>query len=352
MYEKELMELEVISKSVGNSPDFIQGGGGNTSVKLDETLMAVKASGYKLNQINTKEGYVVVNYKSIRNYYNTIDTESNVDFEKQSVEFAMESIVELDQLKKLRPSVEAGFHSLLKKYVIHTHSVYANILCCSKEGKEIAENIFRDRNFGYIWIPYINPGFSLTVKIKEEIEKCIQQGRKYPHVIFMQNHGLIVNSDDYNECIDLHMEVNKLILDYLNIKEKYPVIKLDRVDEATCISNTEYIIHWFKGKDVDRNFFDRVALYPDQLVYLNGSISTIGEDNKLNINPKTGEIIYKACCSEALIIEETLLAYLYVINKIYECNLTLQTMTPEQVGFIDGWESEKYRKNMMEKVSK
>ena len=42
-YEGGLKELEYISKAVGIPVDYTQGGGGNTSVKLDEQYMAVKA---------------------------------------------------------------------------------------------------------------------------------------------------------------------------------------------------------------------------------------------------------------------------------------------------------------------
>ena len=66
MYKSELEKLVKISQAVGNSPDLIQGGGGNTSVKLDDKLMAVKASGYRLNQITENEGFVVVNYNDIK----------------------------------------------------------------------------------------------------------------------------------------------------------------------------------------------------------------------------------------------------------------------------------------------
>ena len=43
MYENELRDLEKISKKIGEYKDFVQGGGGNTSVKLDKEWMAIKA---------------------------------------------------------------------------------------------------------------------------------------------------------------------------------------------------------------------------------------------------------------------------------------------------------------------
>ena len=113
MFQDSLKKLEYISKEVGQPIEYTQGGGGNTSVKLNDELMAVKASGFKLKQINPKEGYVVVNYKKILEYYNQVDLNQERDYEKESTEFVNNNIVKW-RLKKLRPSVETGFHSALK----------------------------------------------------------------------------------------------------------------------------------------------------------------------------------------------------------------------------------------------
>lgn len=352
MFDEGLRELEIISQAVGNSPDLVQGGGGNTSVKLNDELMAVKASGYKLNQITPKEGFVVVNYKDIKKYYANVDLNSGVDYEKDSTEFAKKCTVKIEGLKELRPSVEAGFHSILKKYVIHTHPVYANILCCSKSGREMAEKIFSGKEYAFLWIPYINPGFSLTLKIWEGIRENLKVGGKFPEVIFMENHGLIVTSDNYQKCIGLHAEVNASIRSFLDIGEDYPAISLKKVDENTFISDTEYLTNFFRGSKITEDYFDEVALYPDQLVYLNGSLSVNGAGNKLNINTATGELIYKAGYNEALTIEETLLGYLYVVNKIKECGLPLKTMSEKETNFIKNWESEKYRKSLLKQDGK
>lgn len=349
MYKSGLKELVLISQSVGNSPDLIQGGGGNTSVKISEELMAVKASGYRLNQITGDEGYVVVNYMDIKNYYDKVDLNSNIDYEKDSVDFAKKSVIKMEGLKELRPSVEAGFHSILKKYVIHTHAVYGNILCCIKNGEELADRIFKDSEINYLWIPYINPGFSLTLKIKNEIDNNIKSGGKFPDAIFMENHGLIVNSDSAEDCIRLHAVVNSMIKENLKIEKDYPEIILYEAGENKFISKTKYVNNFVKANRIDSEYLDRVALYPDQLVYLNGNFSEAGENNKFEINYLNGEITYNTTLQEANTIEETLLAYIYVIDNIKARGLQIKLMSLEEIGFIKGWESEKYRKSLTEK---
>ncbi len=45
-YNVLLDDYARLSQSAGARMDYVQGGGGNTSVKLDDTYMAVKASGF------------------------------------------------------------------------------------------------------------------------------------------------------------------------------------------------------------------------------------------------------------------------------------------------------------------
>jgi len=352
MFEERLKNLEYISKEVGLPIEYTQGGGGNTSAKLNDELMAVKASGFKLKQITPREGYVVVNYRRILEYYSQVDLSQDKDYEKESTEFVNQNIVEMEGLKKLRPSVEAGFHSLLQTYVIHTHPVYANIICCSHNGRELMQEIFKDESFDAIWVPYINPGFSLTLRIKDLIEKRQRETNRFPQVILMENHGLIVTADDAEECVALHSRVNDLIRKHFGIDEPYPELKLEKLGEDKFASRTQYLTDYFKVNGISPDLFDEIVLYPDQLVYLNGSLAVDSMDSKLNINSKTGEIVYLANESEAQTMEETLLAYIYVIDSIRKLNLPLKTMTEEEIDFIMNWESEKYRKSLVKKLGK
>jgi rhamnose utilization protein RhaD (predicted bifunctional aldolase and dehydrogenase) len=352
MYNQELKELEIISHGVGNRIDYVQGGGGNTSVKLDDQHMAVKASGFKLNQITPAEGYVVINYRNIQDYYQAVDLSLDKDYEKESVEYAKANVVPMEGLKTLRPSVEAGFHSILKKYVVHTHPVYANLLCCSRNGREMAEKIFSGREFVFLWIPYINPGFCLTLKIKDEIARCQAEQGIFPEVIFMENHGLIVTADSYQKALNLHEQVNIAIKQYLQIQEDYPEIRLAQLGENIYQSETSYILDFFKSNPIGPDFFETYSLYPDQLVYLNSSLSMGGAENKLNVNVPKGQLLYKTNYSEALTIEETLLGYIYVVDQIQKHGLAIKPMTAKEIDFIKNWESEAYRKSLVKDLAK
>jgi len=344
MYEERLSELEIISRTVGASPAYVQGGGGNTSVKLDDELMAVKASGFALTQVTAQSGFVVVNYKKINEHYDSMGESPGEDFEKKMNEVIQASIVDLPGIERLRPSVEAGFHSLLDRYVIHTHSVYANILCCSKEGESIARKLFEGK-LPLLWLPYVNPGFGLSMKIKEEM-KNLPNGVKYPSAVFMQNHGLIITAGCMRECLELHEKVNNEIKSYFNIKEPFPEICLEKISESEYESRTENVVDFFENSGYGFEYLNKYILYPDQLVYLNSSIFGEGE---AKVKLHDGKVIYNTNLKTARILDETLSAYLYVTSNVMGRGLTLTTMTDEQINFITNWDSEKYRKRIAEK---
>ena len=108
------------------------------------------------------------------------------------------------------------FHTLLPyKYIIHTHSVYINIICCKKGGKYIVRDIFPEA----IWVRYANPGKEITSTIARAIAE------EPAKIIFMQNHGVIVSGDNANETYALHSEVNKKVIKHFNMN---PYFKTER----------------------------------------------------------------------------------------------------------------------------
>ena len=248
-------------------------------------------------------------------------------------------ILPKDFLKPLRPSVEAGFHSALKKLVIHSHSVYANILCCSKEGASIAKLIFAQDN--YLWLPYVDPGAKLTVMIV----KAIQQRGAIPDIIFMENHGVIVSADTAEDAILLHEQVNHRIKAYFDLEEDFPKVHLEEAGDKN-VSRTPYVKAFFESQPEDLGLFKEIVLYPDQLVYLNNSVFK-KDGSPSDLKFIKGELVYHTSYKQAAVNEETLTAYLYVIQTIREKGLTLVSMSLEQQAFILGWESEAYRKSML-----
>ncbi|HRX43352.1 MAG TPA: class II aldolase/adducin family protein [Clostridia bacterium] len=346
MYEKYLKQFAEMSQAIGNRADYAQGGGGNTSVKLDNELMAVKASGFKLKDMKPDDGFVVINYQKIRKYYDDVNLGSDTDFYKDSADFVKQNTITLPGLKEgMRASVEAGFHSLLYKYVIHTHSVYSNLLCCTKEGRKIADEMFGSSKYGYAWVPYITPGFDLTLGIKH----LIDERETMPKIIFMESHGILVSSDDYEECRNLHEMVTDMILDRMALPTEFSYVGIEETGEDTFISKSEILKGYFKGTGRGSKWFEANILYPDQAAYLSGNVADGSEGNKININGETGEVIYRTNYKEALTMEESIVALAYILEYAKAKGLTPVAMKQEDIDFIKNWEGVKYRKTLLKK---
>lgn len=337
-----ILDLINISSYAGARADYTQGGGGNTSVKNDkEGLMLIKASGYRLKDITETTAFVAVDKNKIADYYNSVDLSVEKDYEKESAEISKNSVVALEGVQTLRPSVEVGFHAILKKYVIHTHSVYANILTCSLEGEQVAEKIFNGKDFGYIFLPYINPGFELTLAMKKAIEEYVNKSGKYPEVIFMKNHGLVVNSDDIDRVKAINETVNETIRNYFGLSDDFRAVNLEKTVNG-FVSATHIVCDFVKANGLTKDFLDEYPLYPDQLVYLNNILQF--SPDKLKV--ENGKVYYNTDEKQATTLDETLAAYLFVITSVKNAGLTISKMNEKEVYFINHWEAEKYRRSV------
>ena len=291
--KEEIKNLVNISRKIGSYPEFVQGGGGNTSVKIDDNLMVIKASGYLLKDMTKSDGFAFVNYNDINGHIKNDGISSNT--EDGFSNFIKEKTSKIDNYPALKPSIETGFHALLPyKYIVHTHSVYSNILCCSSEGKEIVQKLFPHST----WVKYANPGRDITI----EIGKATKD--KGSDIIFMQNHGIIVCADNASDAEKLHESVNNKIINHFNISSDY---KLEEVS-------------------LDIDDVKEKVIFPDQVVYL------LSEDLRVT--------------NAGL---ETLYAYDYIVKKIMNLGLTPNFISKEDINYIESMESEKYRKSLIKK---
>jgi len=335
-----IKDLIKISQYAGDRADYTQGGGGNTSVKNQGTML-IKASGYRLVDINETTAFVAVDKNAIKNYYESVDLSVEKDYEKESAEVSKNSVIPLDGIVTLRPSVEVGFHAILKKYVIHTHSVYANLLTCSMEGESLAEKLFKDKDFGFIFLPYINPGFELTLAMKNKIEEYVKETGKYPEVIFMKNHGLVVTGDYIERVKAVNTDVNETIRKYFGLEDNFRKVELSKT-QTGFKSETSIVNDFVKANKLDKSVLDETPLYPDQLVYLNNILAHSPETMVV----KDGSVYYNTDIKQATTLEETLAAYLFVVTTVKKANLTVSKMNEKEVYFINNWEAEKYRRSV------
>lgn len=277
---KYINELIEISHNIGLNTAYIQGGGGNTSYK-DDKYLYVKASGILLKNMDEEKGIAVLDLSNLNNYLNNPDKDENI-YSKDVSAFL---------INNNKPSIEAGLHATIPhKFVIHSHSVYSNVIACSQEYKDILDNILQGN---YIFIPYATPGVELII----EYNNILNQNKEC-NTIILQNHGFITFGDTKEEALNNHNNINEKIKNAL---------KLD-----------EFSIEYYKDSNIEK------FLFPDQVVYAKNNI------DKTNI---------------AYI--ETIAAYFYILEQIQKLSLTPNYLTDMNVNSILGMDSEKYRAKLV-----
>ena len=177
-----IQDLVDLSAYAAKHPDFVQGGGGNCSVKVSNEMF-IKASGFFLEDVTLENGYVSLEIGTMKPLINP----------------------------KLRPSLETAIHFLLGKYVIHTHPIVVGGVVCAKEGKKVFYELFNGKN--YFWIDYANPGKNLFEKIHDFV-KANDIDLSKPLVLFLKNHGIFVSAPNKDVCTGLHSEVINTLSGY------------------------------------------------------------------------------------------------------------------------------------------
>lgn len=347
---KLLTDFARLSQTAGARADYVQGGGGNTSVKLADGLMAIKASGYCLKDIRTDKAYAVMDAQALRAFYYGNEPAQLADVEKQGSACAKENTKTIAGLDALRPSVEAGFHSILKTFVLHTHSVYANLAACAQECRQIAAEAFADAAYSWGWVPYTDPGANLTFAIRDELRRVEACTGKVPSVILMQNHGIIVHDDDADTCLAIHADANARLARQFGLTgESFPATAVEELAAGIYAADVPYLRQQFQsGVHTQKSLLEE-PLYPDQMVFLVDTFfmdAPALEDGQCVASSKTGHMLMRMPQKKAQTLVETLTAVFFIMENIRKNGYTVSTMGEAAKQFIANWESEKYRKSL------
>ncbi|MBD3182135.1 SDR family NAD(P)-dependent oxidoreductase [Candidatus Poribacteria bacterium] len=179
-----------ISRFYGSDPDFLLAGGGNTSMKDDDTLY-IKASGYSLANID-RDGFVPMDRERVRDILNKSYSRNSEEREEEVKNDMMDARTDKESDK--RPSVETMFHEQIRyKFILHTHPSLINGLTCGRDGEDITKQLFGN---DAIWVEYA-PGYELAKKVQKALAKYRKENDdKEPIMIILQNHGVFVGADN------------------------------------------------------------------------------------------------------------------------------------------------------------
>jgi len=203
MDKEALLQLIDVSRTVGANPDYVQAGGGNTSVKsADGRTMAVKASGTSLALMSESAGWVEMDLPRVVSVLDRpeLPALSSKEREAMVMDHLASAVIGAG---RGRPSVESSLHALLGRVVIHTHPVAVNALTCGP-GEAALGALARPGEMPPLWVPYTDPGWKLASTVRSALQAFGRKHGSPPAVIFLENHGIFVSAGSAAECLALH----------------------------------------------------------------------------------------------------------------------------------------------------
>ena len=341
--KNKVNEMVYISKFAGTSEEFVQAGGGNTSVKIDDRYMLIKASGYQLGEVNRENGYSVVDYKKIVEW-----------LDNREEELEKNDILQEVTIKGKKPSIETFLHSITDTYTIHTHPLGVGILTTSSEGMKRLKEMFPEA----VCVEYATPGIILAKKYFDATKKA-----KENKIVFLKNHGLIVCASSMNEAVEktehIVMEVNKSLgLDKEALEKNLELFKrLNKLDG-------QILVYDVTSESTKKAFEKASGVWehkytPDCVVYCGKKIFEIKSEQ--NIEEMLQTYLLEYGLPKAVMWGEHIFAVAENIGKAQEIGKVLdftakvylnsmknsvQTLSEEEVDFLLGWDSEKYRSQL------
>jgi rhamnose utilization protein RhaD (predicted bifunctional aldolase and dehydrogenase) len=220
-----LSNLTTLSHEFGG-PDYVKGGGGNTSAKTVQTIW-VKPSGTTLATL-TPQAFLGMDRAKLGALY-----QGGMPTESAAREARVQELMAAAILPghKGRPSVEAPLHDLLPGvFVVHNHPALINGLLCSRRAGGECARLFPEA----LWIPYVNPGFTLSLDVRRHVQEYERSRGKRPTVLMLENHGTFILGDsaesvraEFANCFDkLRAEYRKANVP-LNLQYRRPAAEAE-----------------------------------------------------------------------------------------------------------------------------
>ena len=351
-----LKQITELSHQFGTT-DYVRGGGGNTSVKTEDTLW-VKPSGTTLATL-IPESFVAMDRQKLSTLFD-IQPPAEPAAREELVKEKMEQAVCPDTPG--RASVEAPLHdSLSARFVVHTHPAVVNGMTCSKNGKQICNELFPTA----LWQDYIDPGYTLCIQVRREIQNYAKQYGHEPEVIFLKNHGLFIAADEPQQMQAIYNEVMER-LKYLyrraNISLTLPVASTP--SSETVASAKQMILDAMPDNHLSvaaGGMFDYAdgPISPDHIVY-SKSYPFVGEPTTQGIEAFQAqygylpqlvvfdEMVFGVAATDkkaSLALEFALDGAL--VKQLAQAFGGINYMTDQARLFIENWEVESYRSKQL-----
>jgi rhamnose utilization protein RhaD (predicted bifunctional aldolase and dehydrogenase) len=248
-----LDDLRRFSARIGKNIHLVQGGGGNTSVKVDDTLW-VKASGAWLADAESREIFVPVRLSGAR----------------RAIAAGNEHIPAAEGFTGiLRASIETSLHALMPhRVVVHVHAVNTVAWAVRTDSREkLAKRL---RGLAWHFLTYHRPGLPLC----QAVAACMAAAPA--DVFILGNHGLLVGAEDGDAAESLIEDVERRLAVPLRAAPETRLSQLDALCTGTGYQPaTPHVAHGLATDSRNLRLVTAGSLYPDHVVFLGPALPAI-----------------------------------------------------------------------------
>ena len=344
-----------LSRYAGSRFDLLQAGGGNSSVKLDDRRMLVKASGFFLSEVELEKGYVMVDYPEIAGLLEVPAKWDDDD--KRHRDSKVNYLVSLaTKTSEARASIEVFLHAILGRFVLHTHPIAVNVIVSQSDWDNNLTTLFSDA----LCIPYRSPGIELGLELNARIKRFISSHGYMPGIIFLQNHGLIVSADSMEAVQHITEDVVGKCCEWCGVDHgRYQMVTA--IAEFVGDGSVAYLCEDRAITDLlktQKSLFSQKPYCPDSFVFCGVMplmVENLSDAKPLDAYrkhyhdaPKVilyGEQIYFIAknIKKAKEIEEVYKAHLLTLAYM---NGQISYLSDDELAYLGSWEAEKYRRDM------
>ena len=262
VHHPETAALIELSARLGFDPLLVQGGAGNTSIKIDDVLW-IKASGKWLARAKQDDILIPLDLAHIR----CCVQQRNVCCVKYTSPAG----------KTLVPSIETAMHAVVPHRVtVHVHSVNTIAWAVRQDGP--AHVAKRLSGLRWQWIPYTPSGLPLALEVQKSFERMPDT-----QVLILANHGLVVSGDDCADAEGVLREVEHR----LNIAPRCAA-PFDENALYDAIGESEWRVPQFDhlhalGTDaLSRTILESGILYPCQAIFLGPRLPVLSRSTAID----------------------------------------------------------------------
>ncbi len=361
----DLSELIKLSRLAGERFDLVQAGGGNSSTKLSDGKIYVKASGIALGDVKGESDFCQLDWQPLLKFVQDAD----LNMETRQLESAAAEVTKAAiQSAGRRPSIEVLMHCLFGPFTLHTHPIVSNIVTCREGWQPIIKEHFQSA----ILVGYKTPGAPLAVAINQALKSAGWQTGDSA-LVFLENHGLIVSAQTIEEVMELTDEVvskieNELGLDFKTYRLTNYVS--DIIGTVTGNRPIAFLSQDSVLADLlvnQEEVFRASPALPDQLVYCGPSALYLSVNEKekavaqvrtyLEANGAPPQVVVTLFenkkhllmigptirkCRE---IEEVLKSHAQILAAKTPSK-PIKPLEHKELAHLANWDAEKYRKNL------